>query len=202
MIFVKRSQFVIAPVLLGLAIIFYVLPWAINTSNGLTVGGFDLASWVNLHPASQPNLLVGGLLRLQLTVITLSIAAMVQHPIGTVVWWAQLIILGLLVVAQLPAPDFIDANARQHLLLAGISVIGVLIGLFGGLYAIRGHLWVLLGLVGAGTTIYATNEALELMRSFGLQAYRAGGSTLLIVVYVLLACWGVWQIAETNRAAS
>ena len=202
MTYLRRYQAFIAPALLGLALLFYIISWVINPSGGLTLGGFDLASWANLHPASQTDMTIALLLRLQLVVITWCFATTIKRPIGTLTWWMKVIFTGLLVLAQLPAPDFIDANARQQLLLSGLSAFGVLLGMFGVLYRFRAHLWILAAFIGAGTTFYAVNEAIGLMRSFGLPAYRAGGSTLLIVVYVVLAFWGVWQIAETNRAAS
>lgn len=202
MSYLRQYESFITPALLVLAVMFYVISWVINPSGGLTLGGYDLASWANLHPASQTDMTIALLLRLQLVVITWCFAATIQRPINTLAWWIKVIIVGLLVIAQLPAPNFIDANARQQLLLSGISGLGVLLGMIGVLHRFRAHLWILAAFIGIGTTFYAVNEAIGLMRSFGLPAYRAGGSTLLMLVYVVLAFWGVWQIAETNRAAS
>lgn len=114
-------------IIIIVAILTYLLPWSAASSASLTLNAYDLAEWVSLHPAQRltsPPLLSPLLLRLQLTILTLLLAATnARTP------WRRLAAVGiiLLSIAQLPPPEYIrdigNLNYRQQFFLALTSLL-------------------------------------------------------------------------------
>ena len=113
-------------VLALLALAGFLLPWVTAPNSTMTLNAFDLAEWTSLHPLQQqanPPLVVPLLLRAQLSI----------HAIAIMLWsssrkerFLALLLIGLISVAQLPPPEFLnnvaDPNYRQLLFLALVTV--------------------------------------------------------------------------------
>ncbi|MDQ7026038.1 MAG: hypothetical protein Q9P01_20190 [Anaerolineae bacterium] len=186
-----------------LAIIAYLLPWAINTTTGLTLGGYDLAEWLSLHPATHPSRIPTLLLRGQLLILTLIIVWTTKKPLFTNEWWLRCIIVGLLVIAQLPPPEFLawtgDQNQRQQALLAILSLIGGIVGLTGILYRVRPYLLIVVIIIGLLAVIYVLTQIQTRMQDFVLKATLGIGGISLIVVYVVLLVIYTLECLKANR---
>lgn len=175
------------------ALIAYVLPWIVNRSAGLSFNGYDLAEWASVNPSTHnttPQLLPSLLLRMQLTLLTLIIAAQAGKPFKSLLWWLCAGLAAALTVAQLPPFEFFtiarsDGNYGQQFTLCLITLIGSIIGLSGIVYRWRVPIGIGLGLVGIITSIAGYAQALQLMLGFNL------GSTIGLGVIVLVVCYGL-----------
>jgi hypothetical protein len=186
-----------------IAIIAYLLPWAVNTTTGLTLGGYDLTEWLSLHPATHPSRIPTLLLRGQLLILTLIIAWTAKKPLFTNGWWLRCVVIGLLVVAQLPPPEFLswigDQNQQQQALLAILSLTGGIIGLTGILHRFRHYLLVAIIIIGLLANIYVLTQIQARMQDFGLKATLGIGGLSLIVVYVALLIIYILGYLKVNR---
>ena len=173
---------------LTLALCAYFLPWVSHPSASLTMGAYDLAEWLNLHPLTQPDRIPGLLLRSQLLLFTLVVAFWSAQPRFTKHWWVRMIGIMLLCIAQLPPPEFIewtgDLNQRQQALLAIMSALGGTFGLAG--FMKRYHQQILYGIcmIGIITTGYILVILPKLMATFELSKNQGLGGYMLIGVYV------------------
>lgn len=180
-------------VLLLLLLVGYALPWVVGAGAGLTFSGYDLAEWTSLHPAVrgvEPVLLTTLLLRLPLTCIALWIAFAAPS------WWRWLTgaAVVLLALAQLPPFEFvtvarIDPNYRQQALLAGITLVVGLGGVFTSPRPGSWGRWVAVGaaLMGAAVGILGLIQALDLMRAFDIPASPGIGAVATPVLFVVSA---------------
>jgi hypothetical protein len=185
----------------------YILPWVVNPGAALTLGGYDLAEWISLHPgarAQTPMLFTSLLLRLPLVSLTWLIATHSSSRL-TWNWWLSGVIAGLLVVAQLPPLEFVanpnDPNYQQQMALAGLSLVGVILGLSGIL--VKWHLPIMLVsiIVGSISSVWGMSFAVGMMRDFRLTAETGVGVALFVgvtVVWSSLIMGWQWQ---ANRAA-
>lgn len=186
-----------------IAIIAYLLPWATHTTTGLTLGAYDLAEWLSLHPATHPSRIPTLLLRGQLLILTLIIAWTSNKSLFTSGWWLRCIIVGLLVIAQLPPPEFLawtgDQNQRQQALLAIISLIGGIIGLTGILHRFRPYLLLPVVIIGLVANIYVLTQIQARMQDFALETSLGIGGISLIVVYIVLLIITIQVYLKANR---
>ena len=197
----QNNRFIIVAV--PLIILAYLIPWVINTSTGLTPGAYDLAEWLNLHPATHPTRLPGLLIRGQLCLLTLFVALSVNKPRFTIGWWLRLVSVLLLVIAQLPPPEFLawtgDQNQRQQALLAITSLIGGGVIFTGFLHRYRNYLQMIVALVAIVSTIFALAQIIPRMRDFDLSPRPGLGVFLLIGVYVSWVLLSGLAMRNENR---
>jgi hypothetical protein len=186
-----------------LALLTYLLPWVVSSTHGLTLGAYDLAEWLSLHPATHPSRLPSLLLRGQLLIFTLIIAYTTTKPLFTVDWWLRLLAVLVLTVAQLPPPEFLawtgDQNQRQQALLAGISLLGGVIGLTGIFYSFRRFLLLALFMMGLLSSIYGLLQAFPRMREFGLAPTVGIGGISFVLLYGVLLVWTGYSFLNANR---
>jgi hypothetical protein len=188
-----------------LALIAYLLPWVVNSTHGLTLGAYDLAEWLSLHPATHPSRFPSLALRAQLLLIIFIIAFTTNKPF-TVDWWLRLITMLFLSVAQLPPPEFLawtgDQNQRQQAVLAIISLIGGFIGLTGVLHRFRRYLLLALLAVGLLSSGYGLLQTFPRMREFGLVPTIGIGGIGLISLYGVLLVGVSYAVLNANRVTS
>ena len=110
--------------LLLLALLGYLLPWAIAPSAPMTLNAYDLAEWTSLHPAQRqtnPPLLAPLLLRAQLLILSLALALTVSQS------WVAAAAIVALALAQLPPFEYVydiaNLNYRQQFALALVSLV-------------------------------------------------------------------------------
>lgn len=200
----NQNRILLIPI--AFALVAYLLPWVVNTAGGLTLSAYDLAEWMSLHPATHPDRIPSLALRSQLLIITLLITWTVSKPLLTYGWWFRLTVLGLLVIAQLPPPEFLawtgDLNQRQQAFLAVISLIAGIIGLTGILQRFRYYLLIPVLIIGIGMNVYALAQVIPRMQEFGLQPQLGIGGFVLAAVYSVLLI-GVFQmLRNANRVIS
>lgn len=164
---------------LFLALISYLLPWVVLPASALTMGGYDLAEWLSLHPAARADsLLLPLLLRLPLALLALLIIAQFHLP-----RWLRLAALGIVCIALLPPLEFVrntsDINYQQQFALAALTLF------FGGAVWLfvptRLHQWLvaalLIGLILCG--VLGSLNAVTLMQVYRLPVdYGIGGFLL------------------------
>jgi hypothetical protein len=186
-----------------LTLIAYLLPWAVNTAAGLTLSAYDLAEWLSLHPTTHPHRIPSFALRGQLLIVALLITWTTCKPLLTYSWWLRLVALILLVVAQLPPPEFLawtgDLNQRQQAFLAVVSLITGIIGLIGILQRFRYYLLIPVLLIGIYLNIYVLTQIIPRMQEFGLQPQLGIGGFLMIGVYSVLLIGMVQILRKANR---
>ena len=199
----KTNRFII--IIIPIALLAYLIPWAVNTSTGLTLGAYDLAEWLSLHPATHPTRLPSLFLRGQLLLITLSIALSVNKPLFTIGWWLRLIAVLLLTVAQLPPPEFLawtgDLNQRQQAMLAIASLVGGSIAMTGLLVRYRDYFQIAVSSAGIITTLYVTAQIIPRMQEFGLSPAFGIGAFALISVYSIWMVFAGLTIRKENRVS-
>jgi len=175
-----------------LGLLAYVLPWVHNPGQALTLGAYDLAEWLSLHPGvrfQSPPLLASALIRLHL--VLLSGLIVLWMPRRLWVWTLGFVVL--LVLAQLPPAEFVsqreDMNYQQQLGLAVLTLI-----LCGGLavWSRRTLATLMLGVVGIGVCVWGVIQAREFMQVFHLPAWMGLGAPLLMLVYLAMigVIWG------------
>jgi hypothetical protein len=189
--------------LLGLAIVAYILPWTVNIGNSLSMGAYDFAEWLSKRPFDDSSYKTIFLLRGQLVLITWFIMLSAERPYFTLHWWSHLLIAVILVIAQFPPVEFIhntsDINQQQQAILAFISLIAVPLGASGYLSAYRNITWLIIALMGLGTTFFALINAVEMMRVYHLPAEMGVGAILLILCYVLLGIIAARDLIQTQH---
>jgi hypothetical protein len=189
-----------------LALIAYLIPWVVNTSTGLTLGAYDLAEWLSLHPATHPARNPSFALRGQLLILTLIITWTTSKPILTYSWWFRCMALTLLVIAQLPPPEFLswtgDQNQRQQAFLAVISLVGGIFGLTGILQRFRGYLLLLVLFIGIALNIYGLTQIIPRMQEFGLQPQFGIGGFALLAIYAVVFLWLIQIRQKANRVTN
>lgn len=117
--------------LLLLSIFAYMMPWVFGQQSALSLNAYDLAEWLNLHPATQQAavpLMPGLLLRFQLVWLALMIATFAPRVQWSIHWWVFSIGVVGLVCAQLPPLEFFqsrtDPNQQQQFALTLTSFVG------------------------------------------------------------------------------
>lgn len=139
---------------LGMATVFYYLPWYTHSTAGFTTTAYDLAEWSSIHPAvrsSSPPMLTSFLLRLpQLgLVVALALAA---NRLDDARWrWVLRGGVLLLVLRFVPPSDFLtnasdDPNYRQ---MAQFTAAGVILACAAILFYRLPQRWQDAALVGA-----------------------------------------------------
>lgn len=118
--------------------VFYFMPWSSHAATSLTFGAYDLAEWSSLHPAVrfvEPALQPTLLLRLPPVLLLIAFALGVGAPRFSWIWWFSLMVIIVGAVALMPPLEFFaatdDPNYRQQALLAGVTLLGGLIGISG-----------------------------------------------------------------------
>lgn len=179
----------LAPVFFALiliALLAYVLPWLHNPGQALTLGGYDLAEWLSLHPGvrgQSPEYLASALIRFHLVLF----AALITLWIPRRLWPVTLICVVLLVIAQLPPPEFVsqfdDKNYRQQFGLAVFTLIAC------GVFAVlnwRTLPTLIIAIIGIGLTLWGLSQARDFMHVFDLPAWTGVGAPLLSLIYLAM----------------
>lgn len=183
---------------LCLGLIAYMLPWVTAPSASLTLGAYDLAEWVSLHPGARsttPTLLPALLLRLALVCLLL-IAAYSSLPRTL-----KGIIVVIGAVALLPPLEFFtsdlaDSNYRQQLALAVFTLIAGFTGVSGIAQRWSGRIQVALALALVITVIWGNLSSYNLLIAYRLPAQIALGGWACGVLGV---AWGVRSMLVTRQ---
>ncbi len=182
-------------ILLTLALLGYVLPWAVTSSAPMTLNAYDLAEWTSLHPAqrhTEPPLLAPLLLRAQLVILTLSLALAASGR-----WTTALVVL-LLALAQLPpfeyVYDFANLNYRQQFGLALFSLSAGLVATRFGQRRLMRFLLIVLPILGLVSVYAGVSQAFEVYRQLQSAASVGVGPWLLAVSYVGIAAIGLLAV--------
>lgn len=167
----------------------YLLPWVINPGVSLTFGGYDLGEWTSLHDAvrgEQPPLLTSFLLRLPLALVALLVGWGLRRDKAI-----RAVVVLVIAGALLPPLEFLDApndsNYRQQALIAGIALVGGLIGVSGVLRRAQRVIFAALCALGIAAVIIGLANALRLMQSFALPVSVGAGGVLLAGLFALSA---------------
>lgn len=179
------------------ALVGYMMPWVSTPGTGLSLGGYDLAEWASLHPASQttrPIMLTSLLLRVVPAFLALIIAFNTGKQYNKrIAGLVGSIFVTVTTLLLLPPLEFFtearnNPNYQQQFIIS-IGVLGI------GFFALRGLLdrWrkpVILGLCIAA--FFA--GALGLIRASGLMQQYAismqlGLGGLLSLFLILLAAF-------------
>lgn len=167
-----------------LALFAYVLPWINNPGQALTLGGYDLAEWLSLHAGvrfQSPPMLASGLIRLHLVLFTGLIVLWMPRRL----WPMTLVCVVLLVIAQLPPPEFVsqssDMNYRQQL---GLAVFTLIVSGGLALWNRRTLATLILAVIGIVLCLWGMIQARRFMQDFHLPAWIGIGAPLLVLVYL------------------
>lgn len=188
--------------LILVALVAYVLPWLQNPGQALTLGGYDLAEWLSLHPGvrfQSPPLLASALIRLHLALFAALIALWIPRRL----WPVILSCVVLLVIAQLPPPEFVsqssDMNYQQQLGLSIATLIlcGVLV-----FFNWRTLATLIIAAVGMVISIWGLVQAREFMQVFALPAWVGVGAPLLAVIYLAMIGLIAYQLRVRNDAGA
>lgn len=179
----------------------YLLPWVVAPSAPMTLGAYDLAEWVSLHPSqhhTSPPLQAPLLLRLQLVVFSLLLGiARAGKPRRLA---AALIIISL-AIGQLPPPEYLrdlgNVNYRQQFILAATSLT---LGL--ALLHIRHARFVnilaaVLPLAGAVSALHGVAQAFDVYSSLNAGGTIGLGLWILVASYV--GCFALVVIGGLQR---
>ncbi len=181
-------------ILILLALTAYSLPWIINPGTILNPGAYDLAEWTSLHPTvrnNNPPLLTTLLLRGQLVLLALIVAANTPRPTLTRKWTLSALGVFVLAAASLPPFEYFtearnDPNYRQQFLLTLGIIVGGTTGLSGRLYNMRGWLVMVFAIAGLTSSSIALVQALELMQQYQLPTQAGIGGMGLAALYAIL----------------
>lgn len=172
-----------------LSIIAYIIPWALNSSSGLSVGAYDLAELLSKQALNQTLYTIIFLLRGQLFLLTCYLAFSISYTIWTFRWWITALLCMGLIIAQLPPLTFImdsgDVNQQQQAILAGISFVGVIVGLSRYFYQQRKIILVIISLIGIATSIYTIAQSMRILNPYD------GGIVIGLGGFMLIALYGV-----------
>ena len=182
-----------------LAVVGLILPWFSTNQAGFTVGLYDFAEWVSLHPlerSAEVPMLTAFLLRLQVAItIILWLTAVKEIPR---LWW--LLVLALCCLAQLPpinaVAEWRDPNYLQQFLIT----LGTL---FAALLTRRIHARAALVLAGSVLALASTSVALiaaqGLVAGFNLFSPPTTGAWLYITAMLVLAIHAGTAILRTKQ---
>jgi len=175
-----------------LALIGYILPWITTQTAPLTLGAYDLAEWVSLHPSqpyTTPVLIVPLLLRLNLVIIVLIIALSAHTDKLRIFTIFAIVPLSL---AQLPPLEFLtiatnNINYQQQFVLATISlVLGIGLSVF---KPVRFIPQINIFLVGVGIVSAITGlQQAQALYIMSLQENSLGMGVIVIgIAYIIIA---------------
>lgn len=187
----RHAQHTTLTVLLFSLLIFYLLPWLNTDANALHFGGYDLAEWLSLHPATQPARVPSLLLRGQLVLITWLLALNSPAMRARRSWWLHTLTIALLSVAQLPPLEFLnnlnDTNQQQQAILAAASLLGAFV-LGWRVKSWNQQRWLMIGLAGLGivTSLIALQQGLRYVGDFSPSVHLSSGGLLLSATYGVL----------------
>ena len=187
---------------LAIALIAYSLPWQWHTTHTLTLNAYDLAEWQSVLASSQDSLaaLVASLsLRLPLLVMTVVFAYLTRGAADNLHLIARWIIIGLLIIAQLPpltalTSIFRDANNAQQFTLAGLSLL-MAIGI--SLRKSPVDKWLVIGLVAIFVIggLFGIAQTMAAFNGLGITVMIGAGGVLLAGVM-----WGFLLIPHGEAA--
>ncbi len=167
----------------------YLLPWNVSAINALTLGAYDLAEWLSLHPATHPLRIPSLLLRVQLVLITWLFAL---HFTAQPAWrrWFWMLMILVLSIAQLPPLDFLarpnDPNQQQQFVLAALSLVGAFVWFWVAHRLQKRWIILMLGMSGVATAAMGAIQGQALIQQY------AADSTPGIGMPLLLLCYGMW----------
>ncbi len=176
------------PLIFGLlALLAYTLPWVTTPASGLTLGAYDLAEWVSLHPSARmasPPLLPALLLRFGLVCVILLMAF--SHTPK----FAKMLIVIIGAIALLPPLEFFssglgDSNYRQQFALA---VLVLLLGLAGSADVLRrwsASISIALAVLLAVSAVWGNVWGYNLMLEYRLPVQFAAGGWLFAALGML-----------------
>ena len=189
----QHRRLLLIPLLL--ALLGYVLPWAIATSAPMTLNAFDLAEWTSLYPAQRhtsPPLLAPLLLRAQLVILTLTFGLLASR------WpWRLIsaIVVLILALAQLPPFEYVydlaNVNYKQQFFLALASLIGGLVAIGLGRRRFARILLIALPVMGLVTMYAGVSLAFDVYRQLQSVASIGLGPWLLLASYAGIAALGL-----------
>ena len=196
-------------VLISVALMMFIAPWVYNAELSLTFGAYDLAEWASLHPLSNqttPVMLVSLLLRLQLVLVTWLVALFAPKLRFSWQWWGWFIGVGILLIAQLPPLEYLvngtgNDNQLQQLILLIVSGVGFLFGIMGWLQRVRTGLIVLISIIGIVSAGWGLFTAVEYMQDYRLDTAVSVGGIGMILVYMGMLGWVMWQGNHNDRPA-
>ncbi len=192
----------IALAFLAVALLAYLIPWSTSAVNSLTMGAYDLAEWLSVHPATQPLRLPSLLLRCQLLIITWLFAL----EYATYRRWLWFAVIAMLAAAQLPPLDFItrlgDTNQQQQFILATLSLLGAGVCIWIAQKPIRLFFLVGFAITGIITTIIGAIQARSLIAQYQSSTLVGIGVPVLVGVYTAWIVWNIFKSKKTNRIAN
>lgn len=200
-------QSIIIAVIVSAALTAYVTPWVHSPSTALTLTAYDLAEWTTLHPVSRSAALpyfAALLLRWHLAALCALIALFAPPPPFKGLWWAHALAVLVLIVAQLPPPEFVtqlnDGNYQQQAALGVLSLLFGGLGLSGRLHRWRYALGAGLGVAGVITALGGLGRAVGLMQQpFNLPVSSGAGGWVLALIYSVFAAYCLWQLRQQRR---
>lgn len=173
--------------LLAVALVGYLLPWAVAPSAPMTLNGYDLAEWASLHPLQRQTsraLLAPLELRLQLVILSVGLGLLAM---GRAQRWLAFILILLLALAQLPPFEFVydmrNANYSQQFRLAAISLIVAMVATPFKLRLLRPYALILLSILGIGSALHGAAQALDLLALLGQGASAGAGLWITVLSY-------------------
>jgi hypothetical protein len=195
--------------LIVFALIAYSLPWVMNPSVSLSLGGYDLAEWSSLHPEVRANssLLTSLLLRVQPVLLALIVAIRAHYPFRSAEWWLRAAFVLIVVIALLPPLEFFsaagnDINYRQQFILAVITLLGGAIGLSGFLYRYQRPIIIGLALLGIATSAVGLQQSSGLMLKLKLPVQTGLGGVILILLYATVVLNYFREVMENKQGSA
>lgn len=177
------------PILVTLAIISCLLPWAVGPSAGLTFNARDLAEWASLTPAVQnetPPLFTALMLRLPLACAGMLLVWALE---GRQRYWGILVAL-ILSIALLPPFEFVrelgNPNYQQQAGLALVTFIVSVSVLFSSLRVLQAAM-VITGLVGAFAAFFSIGRLEALFEGVALTIQIGIGGVFTFSLLLLIA---------------
>lgn len=173
----------------------YALPWVIGAGAALTMGGYDLAEWTTLIPASSaqtPPLMTALLLRQPLAVLGVTCAALAARApsfASRLLWGSGWVALA---AALLPPFELLDdpgnPNYRQQL---GLALLTLMLGAPLFLPQIRRRVplaWVgfIACVLSGGAALWGMANAYQRIDAYGLGISFAGGGCVCIAGLLVL----------------
>ena len=130
----RLNTSILIPLLIGVALVGYFLPWVLTQASSLSLGAYDLAEWSSLHPVVRqtvPFLWTTLALRIPLAIVGILLTVYVRKTTGSLT--IAVIVLLVTAIALLPPLEFFttyrdDPNYRQQFTLVLVTlIIGLLI---------------------------------------------------------------------------
>lgn len=181
---VKEARIILVLIILAVGI--YFLPWVIiRNAASLSMGAYELAEWVSLHPAVRHAVFVPGatlLLRLPLACLTVMATILIARLTK------QTIIHGLFIVtsalALLPPLEFFtsargDMNYMQQFMIATSTVVMAAICIHKPLFTRTKVLVIFLAVIAAITGLVGLKLTYDLISALNLPSQMGHGAILL-----------------------